>query len=89
MQRVSHVLPGCQVWEERVLLEHIADVTQARRHVHLWAGIWMAEQGLAVEDNLPAIGGEQSCDRVQGCSLARARRPEQDYDLAAQLELYV
>jgi hypothetical protein len=80
-QRVGHVLPDRQVREQRVVLEHHAEVALVRRR---------ARDRLAVEQDLAGGRRLEAGQHHQRRRLARARRAQQGQELAApdvQVEL--
>ena len=77
------VLAHRQVREQRVLLEQVAAVALARRHVDAGCGV---EQRLAGERDAAGVGPQQAGDRLQRQRLAGARRAEQDQPLDVAAE---
>ena len=78
-QRIGHVLPGAQVREEGVLLEHVAAAAPLGRHVDPAARV---EPGLLAARDAAALRAEQPRRHSQHAGLAGARRPGQRQALA-------
>jgi len=62
------------VREQRIVLEHHADVALVRRGAH---------DLVVTETNAAMVGPHEACEHHQQCRLARARRSEQGEELAA------
>jgi hypothetical protein len=62
------------VGEQRVVLEHHADLAPVCRHV---------VHAFAADQDLAAVGAEESRDQVENGGLSASRRTEQGHELAA------
>jgi hypothetical protein len=80
-QPEADVLGNCQVREQRVALEDIADATLLRRQIHTGRSI---EQHTVVHDDASGVGMNQARQALERERLAGARRPEQHGDAVAR-----
>src|SRR5580698_10559198 len=71
---VQQVLAHAEMREQAAVLEDVADAATMAWHEHTALGV---DQGLAIDDDAPALRPDESGDDIDQGRLARARAAEQ------------